>query len=58
MSVLDTILLLAVIAYAIAATAYYLAVARRLVSPESLKVARTAMLTSACSTFRVSWWAV
>ena len=47
MSVLDTILLLAVIAYAIAATAYYLAVARRLVSPESLKVARTAMLTSA-----------
>lgn len=44
MSVLDTILLLAVIAYAIAATAYYLAVARRSTGPESLRVARLAML--------------
>ena len=47
MSVLETILLLAVIAYAIAATAYYLAVARRLISPESLTVARAAMLVGA-----------
>jgi ABC-type uncharacterized transport system permease subunit len=43
MSVLDTILLLAVIAYAIAATAYYLAVARRSMAPESLRIARLAM---------------
>lgn len=38
------ILLLAAIAYAIAATAYYLAVARRSMAPESLKVARLATL--------------
>jgi ABC-type uncharacterized transport system permease subunit len=47
MSVLDSILLLAVIAYAIAATAYYLALARRSMTPESLKVARFAMRAGA-----------
>ena len=47
MSVLDTISMLAVIAYAIAATAYYLAVARRLISSESLSIAKAAMLAGA-----------
>jgi ABC-type uncharacterized transport system permease subunit len=42
----DSILLCASIAYAIAATAYYLAVARRVGSPETLKVARIAMLSA------------
>jgi ABC-type uncharacterized transport system permease subunit len=43
----DTILLLAVIAYAIAGTAYYLAVARRAMTPESLRIASVAMLAGA-----------
>jgi ABC-type uncharacterized transport system permease subunit len=44
----DTILLLASIAYAIAATAYYLAGARSVTSPETQKVARAAILAGAC----------
>jgi ABC-type uncharacterized transport system permease subunit len=47
MSVLETTLLLAVIAYAIAATAYYLTVARGSSSRESLRVARLALLAGA-----------
>jgi ABC-type uncharacterized transport system permease subunit len=47
MSGVQTIFMLAVIAYAIAATAYYLAVARRLISSESLRVAKWAMLAAA-----------
>jgi len=44
MNVLETTVLLAVIAYAIAATAYYLAVARHSLSKESLRVANLALI--------------
>jgi ABC-type uncharacterized transport system permease subunit len=43
MSVLETTVLLAVIAYAIAATAYYLVVARHSLSEDSFRVARLAL---------------
>jgi ABC-type uncharacterized transport system permease subunit len=44
--VVDSIFFCASIAYAIAATAYYLAVARRARSPETLKFARIAILSA------------
>lgn len=45
MSVLDTTVLLAVIAYAIAATAYYLAVARHSLTDDSLRMGKLALAT-------------